>query len=238
LRRFTVGTRPAMCFSPVADLAVGAALLPVAAAALREVKHWREVPFASLPTVFALHQFLEAAIWSTDHGFLPPGAVHLAVLAYLVIALPLLPTLVPIAVLLLEPWGARLRVAPFVVIGAIVSGYLARVVLTQPVGVLAHPHALEYRTEVQNPHVWAVFYVIAVIAPALLSGYPSIVVFGMANLVGLAVVAVVYFQAFASLWCLYAAMTSVLVLVHMIRRRRLPDPHRQDGMSPSVTVPV
>jgi hypothetical protein len=146
--------------------------------------------------------------------------------------------LVPIAVLLLEPWGARLRVAPFVVIGAIVSGFLARVVLTQPVGVLAHPHALEYRTEVQNPYVWAVFYVIAVIAPALLSGYPSIVVFGMANLVGLAVVAVVYFQAFASLWCLYAAMTSVLVLVHMIRRRRLPDPHRQDGMSPSVTVPV
>jgi uncharacterized protein DUF6629 len=217
---------------------VGAALLPVAAAALREVKHWREVPFALLPAVFALHQFLEAAIWPTDDVFLPTGAVHLAVLAYLVIALPLLPTLVPLAVLLLEPRGARLRVAPFVVIGAIVSGYLARVVLTQPVGVVAHPHALEYRTDVHNPYVWAVLYVVAVIAPALLSGYPSIVAFGMTNLIGLAVVAVVYFEAFASLWCIYAAVTSVLVLVHMIRRRRLPEPHRQDGISPSVALPV
>ncbi|WP_242456255.1 DUF6629 family protein [Mycolicibacterium sp. P1-18] len=150
----------------------------------------------------------------------------------------MLPTLVPLGVLLLEPRGARLRVAPFVVIGAIVSGYLARVVLTQPVGVVAQPHALEYRTEVENPYVWAVLYVIAVIAPALLSGYPSVVAFGMANLIGLTVVAVVYFEAFASLWCIYAAVTSVLVLVHMIRRRRLPDPHRQDGVSPSVALPV
>ncbi len=152
-----------MCFSMTADLVVGTALVPVAVLTLREVKQWREVPFA--------------------------------------------------------------------VLGAVVAGYLAVVVLTEPIGVTRCPHALRYQTGVHDGYVWAVLYVIAVIGPAVLSGYRSIVVFGWANLVGLVVVAVLYVQAFASLWCVYAAVLSVLVLVHMVRRRRLPDPHRYHGVA-------
>lgn len=156
---------------------------------------------------------------------------HLAMLAYVFIALPLLPALVPLAILMLEPRGARLRVAPFAVLGTVVAVYLAVVVLTEPVTVAKCPHTLQYQTAVQHGYVWAVLYVIAVIGPAVLSGYRSIVVFGIANLVGLIVVAVLYTQAFASLWCIYAATLSVLALVHMVRRRRLPDPHRYHGVA-------
>lgn len=74
-------------------------------------------------------------------------------------------------------------------------------------------------------------YIVAVIGPAVMSGYRSIVVFGLANVVGLIVVAILYVQSFASLRCIYAAMLSVLVLVHMARRRRLPDPHRYHGVA-------
>lgn len=218
-----------MCFSMTADLVVGTALIPVAAATLREVKHVRELPFALLPTIFAVHQFLEAAVW--PNAVVPAGLAHLALRAYVVIALPLLPALVPLSVLLLEPRGARLRVAPFAVLGAVVAAYLAFVVLARPVDVTRCRHALEYHTEVNAAYVWAVLYVVAVIGPAVLSGYRSIVVFGLANLVGLIVVAVLYLQAFASLWCIYAAMLSFLVLVHMVRRRRLPDPHRYHGVA-------
>jgi hypothetical protein len=223
------GHTAAVCFSMTADLVVGAALVPVAVASLREVKHWRELPFALLPTVFAVHQFLEAAVW--PNGVVPAGLAHFALRAYVFIALPLLPALVPVAVLMLEPRGARLRVSPFAVLGAVVSAYLAVVVLTEPIGVTTCPHTLQYRTGVQYGYVWAVLYVIAVIGPAVLSGYRSIVVFGWANLVGLIVVAVLYVRAFASLWCIYAAVLSVLVLVHMVRRRRLPDPHRYHGVA-------
>ena len=77
--------------------------------------------------------------------------------------------------------------------------------------------------------MWTVLYVVAVIGPSLLSGYPSIVAFGVLNLVGLSVVALVYDEAFTSLWCVWAACTSLLVLLHMVRRRRLPDEHRLRG---------
>jgi len=229
------GTRD-MCFSVTADLAVGAALVPVAAVTLREVMHWRELPFALLPAVFAVHQFLEAVVWAGQDGRVSAGAAHLAMIAYLFIALPLLPTLVPLAVLLLEPRGARWRVAIFALLGAVVSSYLAVVVFAEPVAVVTHPHALEYQTGVQHPAVWAVLYIIAVIGPALLSGYRSIVAFGVVNLVGLIVVAVLYVEAFASLWCMYAAAASVLVLVHMLRRRRLREPYHGDPLRPGVPI--
>jgi hypothetical protein len=134
--------------------------------------------------------------------------------------------------------GARLRVAPFVVLGGTVSTYLAVVVLTRPIGVTPHPHCLAYHTGVQHEIVWAVLYIVAVIGPALMSGYPSIVAFGVLNLIGLVAVAALYYQAFASLWCIYAAVMSVLVLVHMVRRRRLPDPHRYRSVAPVPPVPT
>lgn len=219
-----------MCFSMTADLVAGTALVPVAALTLREVKFPRELPFALLPAIFSLHQFIEAAVWAHQDGDLSGGAVHVAVLAYVLIAFALLPTYVPLSVLLLEPKGARLRVAPFVVLGVVVSVYLAYAVLAQPLVVHRLPHSLSYRTGVGTGVVWVALYIVAVIGPALMSGYRSIIAFGVLNLIGLTVVAVLASRGFASLWCIYAAAASILVLVHMVRRRRLPDPHRRHGV--------
>lgn len=218
-----------MCFSVQADLTVGIVLVPVAVAALREVRCRRELPFAALPALFALHQLVEAVVWLGLDGTVGASPAHAAALAYVLFALPALPVLLPLSVLLLEPRGYRARVLPFLVLGAVVAGYFLYAVLSAPVTVTELPHALSYGTGVQNGDVWAVLYVIAVIGPALLSGYRSIVAFGVLNLVALVVVAITIAEAFASVWCVYAAAASVLVVVHMRRRRRLPDPHRLHG---------
>ena len=118
-----------MCFSKTADLVVGTALIPVAVLTLREVRHRREVPFAVLPAIFAAHQFFEVVVWEWLDGNVSAGVANLAIRAYLFIAWPLLPTWVPLAVMLLEPRGARLRVAPFLGLGVVVSLYLGWVVL-------------------------------------------------------------------------------------------------------------
>ncbi len=219
-----------MCWSVEADVTVGLVILPVAVASLREVRHAREVPFAALPLLFALHQFVEAVVWAGTDGHVSPEVQHAAATAYLVFALPVLPSLVPVAVLLLEPRGARQRVAPFVVLGVVVSAYLGWALVAEPFTVIEHPHAIEYDTSIPLGYLWAVLYIAAVIGPSILSGYRSVVAFGWLNLVGLTVVGLVYFEAFISLWCVFAACTSVLILVHMVRRRRLPEAERQHGV--------
>lgn len=207
-----------------ADLVAGTALVPVAALTLSQVRHRRELLFAMLPAVFAAHQFLEVAVWAGLDGDVSPGLANLAMRAYLFIAWPLLPLYMPLAVMLLEPPGrARRWGGAFVALGAVVAVYLGYVVLANPVEVIRHPYGLEYDTVVQHPLLWAVLYIVAVIGPPMMSGYQSIVAFGVLNLVGLIVVAVFYFNAFASLWCVFAGLSSILMLVHMIRRRRTPD---------------
>lgn len=226
-----------MCFSVEADLTVGAVLLPVAVASLREVRCRRELLFALLPALFSAHQFVEAFVWLGVDGRVSAQVQSIAATAYLVFALPLLVVIMPLAVLGLEPRGARLRVAPFLALGVVVGSYLAYALLTAPVVVVEHEHALGYTTGVRNGGVWAVLYVVAVVGPALLSGYRSIVMFGVLNLIGLVLVAALFVNAFDSVWCVYAALLSGLVLVHMRRRRRLPDPHRLHGHpTPFVTV--
>jgi hypothetical protein len=219
-----------MCFSENADLVAGAVLTPIGIAALREVRCWREVPFASLPMLFALHQFTEAFVWAADHGHVSAHVGHVAAVAYVIFALPVLPTLLPVSVLLLEPRRVRLRVAPFVVIGLVVTTYLSIAMATHGVSVTVHEHSLGYGTGLTNGYFWAVLYVVAVVGPSILSGYRSIVAFGVFNLVGLIVVAALYVEAFASFWCILAGITSVLVLLHMIRRRKLPDADRIHGI--------
>jgi hypothetical protein len=212
-----------MRFSIEADLVAGVALLPVAALSLREVKTWREVPFAALPAVFAAHQLIESLVWAQVSGSVSAEVGGIAALAYLLIAMPLLPTLVPVSVMLLEPRSARLRVAPFLGLGLTASAYLAYVVLTKPIGVTAYPHCLAYQTGVEHPFVWATVYVAAVLGALLMSSYPTVVTFGVLNVLGIVMVAVLYFEAFTSLWCAFAAVASILVLVHMRSRRRMPD---------------
>lgn len=119
--------------------------------------------------------------------------------------------------------------APFVAVGAVVSAYLGYVLVSEPFTVTPHPYGLEYDTGLQHGNVWALLYIIAVIGPSVLSGYRSIIAFGLVNLVGLTVVAILYSDTFESVWCVYAACASVLVLVHMLRRRNLPEVHRLAG---------
>lgn len=203
--------------------------MPVAALSLREVRRLREVPFAALPLLFAAHQLIESLVWLGVDGVVSHTVQQAAALIYVLFAFPVLPTLVPAAVLLLEPHGARLRVTPFLAVGLVVSAYLTYVVLGGPLVVEEHSHALVYRVGLENGVAWAVLYILAVVGPSLMSGYKSIVAFGALNLVGLTLVALAYQVAFASIWCVFAALSSVLVLLHMYRRRRLTDPHRLHG---------
>jgi hypothetical protein len=218
-----------MCFSVTADLVAGAALTPVAVLSLREVRRWREVPFAALPAVFAAHQLIEAFVWAQLNGDVSPRVGQLAALVYVFIAWPLLPALVPTSVMLLEPRERARRVAPFVAIGWVVAAYLAYVVSARPVLVVEHPHCLEYQTGVAHPLVWATLYVVAICGALVVSSYGLVRVFGVLNLLGLIVVSMIYFAAFTSLWCAYAAVASLAVWLHMRSRRGLPDPERLRG---------
>jgi hypothetical protein len=219
------GRVTAVCFSAEADFASAAVIGAVGAATLAKARTPREVPLAAMPLAFALHQLVEGFVWR-DLDARPGPASGTAVTLYLLFAWVVLPVLAPTAILLVEPPGPRRwRLAPFVVLGAFAGAYLAGPVLTGDVSARAVHHTIEYGGAGKYADIATVCYVVATCVPPLLSGYRAIVWFGVANAFAVAVVATIQTEYLTSVWCLWAAIVSVLIFVQF-RQWRMGDARR------------
>ena len=98
-----------MCFSASANFVGSAILGAIGVATLTEVKHRRELLFAAMPLLFALHQFTEGFVWLGLDRKMPPIVAHDAGAAFVLYAQGLLPFLLPLSVLLIEPTRDRRR---------------------------------------------------------------------------------------------------------------------------------
>ena len=61
-----------MCFSATANFVGSGVLGAIGFVTVTKVKHRREVLFASLPVLFAIHQFIEGFVWLGLDGILSP----------------------------------------------------------------------------------------------------------------------------------------------------------------------
>jgi hypothetical protein len=182
---------------------------------LTRVKHRCELLFAALPTMLALHQFVEGFVWLGLDGYLPPEVTHDMAAAFMLYAQGLLPFLMPLAVMLFERTRARRRaMMPFTVLGAGTTLYILWALMTYPLQVYVQGNSIVYINQgTQNDWV-ASAYILATCGSLFFSKVRPMVWFGAANLGILLVVMAVKRYAFTSLWCAYAAVASVIILVY------------------------
>lgn len=206
-----------MCFSPQADLVGGVILGAIGIDAVRHV-HRRSghLALAAFPLLLAAHQVDEAFVWWGLQGHVPEAVGHVATWAYLLFAFVVLPVYVPLMVHALEPPGPR-RTAMRVVAaaGACVSGVLLVAMLVGPVTAALGDDHVRYGIGL-HAGFWVVVAYIGVTCGALLfSGYRELTVFGVVNLVAVAVLARLAIDGFASLWCAWAAVTSAGIALQL-----------------------
>lgn len=207
-----------MCFSPEASFTAGALLAPVGAASLRSVRRREQLVLGALPALFALHQLDEGVVWLGLQGHASAALTRGAIRAYLLFAQVAVPALVPLGLLLLERDRRRRHaMAALLALGVAVAARLGWILLADPVGAEASGHVIVYATDARFGYGTAIAYVVTTCAPALLSTDRLLVGFGVANLAGLALATVVRTAAVTSVWCLYAALVSVLILVYLRR---------------------
>ncbi len=210
-----------MCFSATASFTSSAVIGVIGVATVALSKHRREWLFASVPLLFALHQFAEGAVWLglTGGGLL--GPVKPWGFAYMLYAQGLLAFLIPLSVWLIEPDRLRRRmVLPFLVLGAALTLYMLWALVAFPTMIYVEDHSVVYRNPASG-HLWvAVLYVIATCGSLFFSGYRYIMVLGAANLAGVLLTIWLKQYAFTSVWCAYAAFVSVLIYFHFSRQRK------------------
>ena len=191
------------------------ALGAVGVVTLTKVKHRRELLFASLPTLFAIHQFIEGFVWLGLDGVLSPKVTHNMAAAFVLYAQGLLPFLLPLSVLLFEPNAkSRRRMRPFLVIGSLTTLYILWALIAYPLQVSVKSNSIVYINQATNNTFVAVLYVVATCGSLLFSKVKDMVIFGVANLAILLLVMAVKRYAFTSLWCAYAAVASVIILAY------------------------
>jgi hypothetical protein len=208
-----------MCFSPEADFTAAVVVGAVGVVTLRRVRTRRELIIGAIPLLFATHQFIEGFVWLGLRGDVSSGLGHAAGDVYILYAFVILPLIVPIGFLLLEPDQDRRRwLRGFVALGAGVGLFLLWDVTRYPIHAAEGSGGIAYYTHTPGTAV-VIAYLIATCGPALLSSRPYLRWFGALNLVGAGITVLVHYVEFESIWCLYAALASVLILEHFRRER-------------------
>jgi hypothetical protein len=210
-----------MCFSAPASFVTAGLTGAIGIVALTRVSEPRQLPFAATPLFFAVQQGIEGLLWlklpQAPDGYLSSELTFL----YLFFAEVLWPVYAPVAVWLIEP-SAHRRLLMMVCFGAGagVGTYLLW-------WILGHPHLatiqdchIVYGTGYRQPNAVGVAYIAATGLPLLLSSQRTVVVLGATVLVGLVVAYALYWEAFVSVWCFFAAAASVAILCHFEWSRR------------------
>jgi hypothetical protein len=209
-----------VCFSATANFVGSGVLGAVGVVTLTKVKHRRELLFASLPTLFAIHQFTEGFVWLGLDGILSPAVTHFMGEAFVLYAQGMLPLLMPLSVFLFEPdLKSRRRMLPFVVLGAATTLYMLWALVVYPLQISVRGNSIVYVNDGTNYTSLAVLYVIATCGSLFFSKVRPMVAFGIANLAILLAVMAVKRYAFTSLWCAYAAVASVIILGYFWKSR-------------------
>ena len=209
-----------MCFSATANFVGSGVLGAVGVATFTKVKHKRELLFAALPTLFAIHQFIEGFVWLGLDGILSPVVAHNMGAAFVLYAQGLLPFLLPLSVLLFEPdVKSRRRMVPFLAIGTGTTLYILWALVAYPLEIFVRGNSIVYINQGTNNTALAVLYVIATCGSLFFSKVRDMVIFGAANLAILLTVMAVKRYAFTSLWCAYTALASVIILAYFWKSR-------------------
>lgn len=215
-----------MCFSPQGDLVGGLVVTGIGIDACRHLRgRNNQLLLATTPLLLGAHQIDESLVWWGLQGHVPHSVGRVATLVYLVVALVVVPVLVPMAIWKLEHTRRRQwLIAPFVALGAGVAAVLGVQMLRGPVTVTQGSHHLAYSIGLHQGTLIIGVYVLATCGSLLFSGYRHVVIFGFANVVAVAVLARLTADGFASLWCFYAAIASGAISLHM----RFAKPHRSN----------
>jgi hypothetical protein len=159
----------------------------------------------------------EALVWWGLRGQLPWAVTHAAIYIFLTVAF-VLPFLVPLATLGIEPVLQRRRImAAFLLVGAITTSALLFAVVGSPVGATIDGSHIAYTAQVSYGNLLVALYLLATCGSMLVASSKLLVLFGLGNVAAVTGLGWLTFTGFTSLWCAWAAVTSIAIAVYLRR---------------------
>jgi hypothetical protein len=201
-----------MCFSPTASFIASGVLGTTGVATLKKTKSKSEIPFASIPLLFAVQQFIEGVIWLTvaSGGLLNTITTY----SFLAFSHVIWPTFIPFSILMIEKDEYRKKLLlGLLAIGMFVSGYLLIFITKTPVSCNFLGN-INYITEIPHVSFLGFLYSVTVVFSCLFSTEKIIKIFGISIAVSSLSTFMVYEMTYISVWCFFAAVLSLMIYLH------------------------
>ena len=109
---------------------------------------------------------------------------------------------------------------PFLGVGVLTGLYMLWALTAYPTQIYVRQNSIVYVNQGTNHTTVAILYLIATCGSLFFSKVRAMIIFGTANLAILLVVTAVKRYAFTSVWCAYAALASLIVLIYFWKSSR------------------
>ncbi|MFZ2303564.1 MAG: DUF6629 family protein [Minisyncoccia bacterium] len=203
-----------MCFSATASFVAGTALSAVGVVTIKKAKIKKELPFAMIPLLFGVQQFVEGAVW-LSFQYSAQIFNQIATYAYLGFAYVLWPIFVPFSIGLLETDPHRKKILYlFQVIGLAVGVYLLYFIVSNPMVSNIVNKSVVYTMPSTHGVTIVSMYILATCISCLFSSRRIINIFGILATISLMFAYYFYITSYVSVWCFLSAILSGVVYLY------------------------
>ncbi len=211
-----------MCFSPEASFTAGIAVAIIGIMTLRKVKFRKELVLASIPLLFASQQLIEGFLWLVLLKGQSPMPQYWLTSIYISYAYVVWPTIVPLSIFLIEPDRNRRNALKTILFMGMGVSIYSLILITGP-GISAQiiNYCIAYSSNIPQASYNKWIYVMVTCMPFFLSSSPLIRRFGIVNVMTFLMSYWIYHIGYVSVWCFFAAITSVLIYFYFSKRNRL-----------------
>jgi hypothetical protein len=210
-----------MCFSASASFSAAAVTGAIGVATVSRVHSRNEFPLAVMPIFFAVQQTIEALLWinipDDPSGRIAAGLTQL----FLLFALVFWPVYAPFASLSIEDDLTRRKwISVCMFAGLVVSGYFLWSLIAGPrTANILNGHVV-YSGDPTLPMFVLYLYPAATCLAPMLSSHKAVRLMGLLVFLGSLAAYIAYSEAFASVWCFFAAASSGVILYQFETARR------------------
>lgn len=214
-----------MCFSAAGSFVLAAVLAGAGVASVAEGSSPRQRAFAAIPLIFAAQQACEGVVWLTVDTPSLASVNHLAVIAFLGVALVIWPIWLPFSLWLVERDTVRRRVLAGMLTLGVIDAVYAAILLARSTPVAAVVgHSLRYDHAGGGGMVanglLLLAYITPTIAPLFVSTMRRTHALGALLVISLVAAILVERAALTSVWCFFAAILSSMVFATVRNARR------------------
>lgn len=212
-----------MCFSAPASFSAGIVLTVVGTMTLGKVKAKQELLLASIPLLFAAQQLVEGFLWLVLLSGKSATGQYWLTQSYAAFVGIVWPLVIPASIFLIEPNRFKKRLMlMFLAIGAGLAAYTLKIIIASDVTAVIANRCIQYNGVAGAGIFLLIPYVIATSAAFFCSGYRSINLIGIMNMIAFFIAYYSYEINFASGWCFLAAVVSGFIYLHFSRAAKPP----------------